>query len=93
MLENTDGVANVRPNRSANAAPGNAQRALAVQRILCETRNDWIVWFQSCLDEGPDADEKPENLEDFIVWIYPDKIVATEPNAEIVRKLIEWRDS
>jgi hypothetical protein len=66
---------------------------LAVQKILCETRNDWIVWFQSCLGEGMDMDEVPEGMEDFIVWIYPNKIVATKENAKIVRKLIDWQGS
>lgn len=66
--------------------------ALTVQRILCETRNDWIIWFQSLLWESPVDQEIPEGIEDFIVWIYPNKIVATKDNAKVVRKLIEWRD-
>jgi hypothetical protein len=64
---------------------------LAVQQILCQTRNDWIIWFQSCVTEGPDADALPENFEDFIVWIYPNKIVAARENAQVVSRLIEWR--
>ncbi|MDB6112032.1 MAG: Internalin-A [Pedosphaera sp.] len=68
--------------------------ALILQRILCETRNDWIIWFQSCLGEGPeDEEESFEDLENFTVWVYPNKIVATEENAEVVRELIEWRAS
>lgn len=64
---------------------------LAVQRILCQTRNAWIIWFQSCIHEGPNAEEVPQDWEDFILWIYPDKIVATRENAKVVRKLIEWK--
>jgi hypothetical protein len=64
---------------------------LAVQRILCQTRNDWIIWFQSCVTEGPDAEELPEDFQDFIVWIYPNKIMATKDNAAVVSRLIEWR--
>ncbi len=64
--------------------------SLAVQRILCETRNDWIIWAQALPSEGPDADEA-EDLEDFVTWIYPDKIVATQPDAKAVRNLIEWK--
>jgi Leucine-rich repeat (LRR) protein len=63
----------------------------AIQRILCQTRNDWIIWFQSCVTEGADAEDLPEDFEEFIVWIYPNKIVATEENAEVVSRLIEWR--
>ena len=60
----------------------------AVQQILCEARNDWIVYFQTLLGEGPDFEELPETAQDFIVWIYPDKIVATKDNAAIVSELI-----
>jgi hypothetical protein len=63
----------------------------AVQQVLCQARNDWIVYFQSCLSEGPDIEDLPEGAEDFIVWIYPDRIVATEENAAVIRKLIAWR--
>jgi hypothetical protein len=57
-----------------------------VQRILCRCRNNWILYFQSLLDEGPDT--SPDGFEDFIVWLYPDKIVATKENAGIVRRLL-----
>jgi Leucine-rich repeat (LRR) protein len=67
------------------------QIATTIQRVLCETRNDWIIWCQSLLKEGPDEEEVPEDLQDFIAWIYPDKIVATEPSARIIQTLIEWR--
>jgi hypothetical protein len=66
--------------------------ALAVQEILCSTRNDWIIWCQSLLWESPEEQEIPDGAEDFIVWIYPDKIMVAEEHAEIVRKLIEWRN-
>src|SRR5205823_13902169 len=62
-----------------------------VQRILCDTRNDWIIWCQSLLWESPEEQEIPDGMEDFILWIYPDRIIATEGNAAIVRKLIAWR--
>ena len=61
----------------------------AVQHILCEARNDWIIYFQALVSEGPDFEELPDDAQDFTVWIYPDKIMATEDNAAIVRKLIE----
>ena len=64
---------------------------MAIQQILCHTRNDWIIWFQSCLAEGPEADALPENFKDFTVWIYPNKIVATKEDAEVATRLIEWR--
>jgi Leucine-rich repeat (LRR) protein len=64
--------------------------ALAVQRILCQMRNDWIIWCQSLLWESPEDQEIPEGVEDFIVWIYPNKIMVSEQDAETVRKLIAW---
>jgi hypothetical protein len=62
-----------------------------VQEVLCSSRKPWIVYFQSLLAEGPDADDLPEGVEDFTVWIYPDKIMATKENAEIVGRLLEFR--
>jgi hypothetical protein len=64
---------------------------LAVQEILCRARNDWIIWCQSLLGEGPEEQELPGYLDDFTVWIYPDKVMATEESAAVVRKLIEWK--
>jgi len=64
---------------------------LTVQQIICQTRNDWIIWFQSCVTEGPAFEDLPEDFRDFIVWIYPNKIVATKEHAEVVSRLIEWR--
>lgn len=61
----------------------------AIQGILCEARNDWIIYFQGLASEGPDWEELPEGAQDFTVWIYPDKIVATEDNADIVRELTD----
>ncbi len=59
----------------------------AVQHILCETRNDWIIYFQGLAGEGLDWEELPEDAQDFTVWIYPDKIMATKENAAILRSL------
>jgi Leucine-rich repeat (LRR) protein len=64
--------------------------ATAIQQVLCHAKNDWIIWCQSLLVESPEEQEVPEGAEDFIVWIYPDKIMATKDNARIIRKLIEW---
>jgi hypothetical protein len=60
----------------------------AIQHVLCETRKDWIIYFQSLIFEGPDVDEAPDDLKDFIVWIYADKIVATEENGAVIRELL-----
>jgi hypothetical protein len=62
-----------------------------VQEILSQVRNNWIIWCQSLLHEGPDTEDIPESLRDFIIWIYPDKIMVTEEQADLVRGLIEWR--
>ena len=65
--------------------------ALRAQRVLCEMKSDWIIWCQSLLWEAPEEQDIPEGTEDFIVWIYPDKIVATKESAKVVRKLLDWR--
>jgi hypothetical protein len=63
-----------------------------VQEILCDLRHDWIIWCQSLLWEAPEEQDIPEGIEDFIIWIYPDKIVTTTEHAPTVRKLIESWD-
>lgn len=62
---------------------------IAVQHVLCEARNDWIIYFQGLISEGPDFEELAGDAQDFTVWIYPDKIMATTDNATVVRELIE----
>jgi hypothetical protein len=37
--------------------------------------------------EGPEETD----FEDFVVWVYPQKIVATKEHEKIVRDLIEWQ--
>ena len=59
-----------------------------IQQVLCETRDDWIIYFQGLPSEGPDFEELPEDAHDFTVWVYPDKIMATKDNAAIIRELI-----
>ena len=59
-----------------------------IQHILCESRNDWIIFFQGLASEGPASEELTEDAQDFTVWIYPDKIVATEENAAILHQLL-----
>jgi hypothetical protein len=66
------------------------QIATIVQETLCRARNDWIIYLQALLDEGPDADEVPGDAQNFIIWVYPDKILTTAEHAETVRKLIEF---
>jgi Leucine-rich repeat (LRR) protein len=63
---------------------------LTLQQILCHARNDWIIWFQSCVTEGPETVDLPEDFAEFTVWVYPNKIVATKESAEVVSRLIEW---
>ena len=54
--------------------------ALGLQEVLSNARHDWILYFQSDCFEM-------ENGE-FIVWLYPDKIVTTPEYVETVRRLI-----
>ncbi|MFN7562982.1 MAG: leucine-rich repeat domain-containing protein [Prosthecobacter sp.] len=49
---------------------------LRLQEVLSNAKNDWIIYFQS-LDE------------DFVVWVYPDKIVVTPEFEQKVRELIK----
>ncbi|WP_395735580.1 leucine-rich repeat domain-containing protein [Prosthecobacter sp.] len=51
-----------------------------IQKALAHARNDWIIYFQS------DASE-----DDFIVWVYPDKIVTTREFEGNVKKLLQAR--
>jgi hypothetical protein len=61
----------------------------AVQQVLCESRDDWIIYFQGLASEGPDFEELPDDARDFTVWIYPDKIMATEENAVAIREVMD----
>jgi Leucine-rich repeat (LRR) protein len=49
-----------------------------IQKVLAHARNDWIIYFQS---DGPE----------FIVWVYPDKIVTTPEFEKNVRNLLQAR--
>jgi hypothetical protein len=60
----------------------------AVQQVLCGARNQWIVYFQGLVSEGPDWEDLPEDARDFTAWIYPDKIVTTKDNAALIREMI-----
>lgn len=51
---------------------------LGIQKVLSTAKKDWIIYFQS---DG----------EEFIVWVYPDKIMVTKEYAETVRKLIKQK--
>ena len=65
------------------------QIAATVQEHLCHAKNPWIIYLQTDLWSGPDADDVSEDSEDIIVWVYPDKIVATSEHAETVQRLLE----
>lgn len=51
---------------------------LDIQNVLSNAKQDWIIYLQS---DGVE----PE----FIVWVYPNKIMVTHEHAEVVRKLID----
>ncbi len=55
-----------------------------IQKILCHSRNEWIVYFQSEW-----FDEKGLEEKEFIRWIYRDKIVTTEEYVGVIRELME----
>jgi hypothetical protein len=61
----------------------------AVQGVLCEARNEWIIYFQALVSEGPDFEKLPDDAQDFTVWIYPDKIMATQENAAVLREAMD----
>jgi len=65
---------------------------LNIQRVLCEAKNDWIIWCQSLLKESPEEQDVPDDAEDYIVWICPNKLVVAEDNAETIKKLVSWTD-
>lgn len=55
-----------------------------IQEVLARAKNDWIIYFQSDRFEGGDQD-----AEDFIVWVYPEKIQCTDEHAPLVRSLLK----
>ncbi|MDP1591773.1 MAG: hypothetical protein Q8M07_28705 [Prosthecobacter sp.] len=63
---------------SAEAIKAFSRLVLGIQKVLAHIRNDWILYFQS---EGPE----------FIVWVYPDKIVITPEFEKNVRNLLQAR--
>lgn len=72
---------------TAKACESFREIVLALQRVLCATKNDWIIWTQALPSEGSDETD----FEDFVVWVYPQKVVATKEHEKIVGDLIEWR--
>jgi hypothetical protein len=54
-----------------------AKLVTQMQQVLCNAKNDWILYFQS---EGTD----PE----FIVWVYPNKIMVSHEYEDRVRRLL-----
>jgi hypothetical protein len=62
-------------NAAANAFP---KVVLGIQNILSNAKEDWIIYLQS-------DDVEP----DFVVWVYPDKIMVTHEYEDAVRMLIE----
>jgi hypothetical protein len=49
---------------------------LAMQRVLSHAKHDWIIYFQSVDEE-------------FIVWVYPEKIMVTENFAAWVKRAVK----
>ena len=60
---------------SVNAFP---TIVLGIQDILSKAKQDWIIYLQT-------DDVEPE----FVVWVYPDKIVVTHEYVENVRALVD----
>jgi hypothetical protein len=54
---------------------------LGIQEVLSNAKQDWIIYLQT---DGV----KPE----FVVWVYPDKIMVTHEQADAVRMLIDSKD-
>lgn len=53
----------------------------AIQTILAHCHKDWIIYFQT------DTGVAPSN--DFTIWIYPDRIMATEEHEATIRRLVQ----
>jgi len=56
---------------------------LDMQKVLAHCRNNWIIYLES--------DETESEEDDFIVWVYPEKVQVTERYLARVRKLLERR--
>jgi hypothetical protein len=55
-----------------------AKLVLGIQEVLSNAKQDWIIYLQT---DGV----RPE----FIVWVYPDKIMVTHEHEDAIRKLVE----
>ncbi len=62
-------------DRAVEAFP---RLVLGIQKVLCHATKDWIIYFQS-----------DDVKEEFVVWIYPDKVMVTKEHEKLVRKLIK----
>ena len=51
---------------------------LGIQNVLCNAKHDWIIYLHT-------DDVHPE----FVIWVYPDRIMVTHEYADSVRMLIE----
>ncbi len=51
---------------------------LGIQNVLCNAGQDWIIYLQS-------DDVQPE----FVIWVYPDRIMVTHEYVPAVRMLID----
>ncbi|WP_309383930.1 leucine-rich repeat domain-containing protein [Cerasicoccus frondis] len=63
---------------SERASKDFPQIITGIQRVLSNSKEDWIIYFQS---DGVE--------EEFIVWVYPSKIQVTPEYEKPVRKLLE----
>lgn len=54
---------------------------LGIQDVLSNAKQDWIIYLQT-------DDVQPE----FVVWVYPDKIVVAHEHAETVRSLVDSQE-
>jgi hypothetical protein len=51
-----------------------ARIVTAIQKILCEAKNDWIIHLES--ETG------------YKLWIYPDKLVVPRENEAVIKRLL-----
>jgi Leucine-rich repeat (LRR) protein len=55
---------------------------LGIQEVLSNAKKDWIVYLHT-------DDASPE----FVVWVYPDKIMVTHEYVDALRMLLDSKDS
>jgi hypothetical protein len=65
---------------SSAAAASLRSIATAIQRVLCEARNEFIIYLQT--------DHCEKDAPEYVVWVYRDRILATDETSSTITALL-----